>query len=122
MLARVLQSKGHTQTVHLTPSQPEFKVMGTAGPAAVVRTYFKLGVEHILLGFDHLLFVLALLFLVGGWRRLVATITAFTIRPKINAGGTQAHGKKTLDYWKALIKNLYRTRNVHMMNVSKCFK
>jgi hydrogenase/urease accessory protein HupE len=38
-----------------------------------------LGVEHILLGFDHLLFVLALLFLVDGWRRLVGTITAFTV-------------------------------------------
>lgn len=79
VLARVEHSNGRTQTVRLTPSQPEFKVMGTAGPAAVVRTYFKLGVEHILLGFDHLLFVLALLFLVAGWRRLVATITAFTM-------------------------------------------
>ena len=45
----------------------------------MVRTYFKLGVEHILLGFDHLLFVLALLFLVEGWRRLLGTITAFTV-------------------------------------------
>jgi len=79
VLARVEHSNGRTQTVRLTPSQPEFKVMGTTGPAAVIRTYFKLGVEHILLGFDHLLFVLALLFLVVGWRRLVATITAFTI-------------------------------------------
>ena len=79
VLARVEYSSGRTQTVRLTPSQPEFKVMGTAGPAAVVRTYFKLGVEHILLGFDHLLFVLALLLLVAGWRRLVATITAFTM-------------------------------------------
>ncbi len=78
VLARVEHSNGQTQTVRLTPSQPEFKVMGAVGPAAVVRTYFKLGVEHILLGFDHLLFVLALLFLVEGWRRLVATITAFT--------------------------------------------
>jgi hydrogenase/urease accessory protein HupE len=79
VLARLEHSNGHTQTVRLTPSQPEFKVMGTAGPAAVVRTYFKLGVEHILLGFDHLMFVLALLFLVESWRRLVATITAFTV-------------------------------------------
>ena len=78
-LARVVHRNGRTQTVRLTPSRPEFKVMGTAGTAAVIRTYFKLGVEHILLGFDHLLFVLALLFLVEGWRRLVATITAFTI-------------------------------------------
>jgi hypothetical protein len=61
VLARVVQSNGRTQTVRLTPSQPEFKVMETAGTAAVIRTYFKLGIEHILLGFDHLLFVLALL-------------------------------------------------------------
>jgi hypothetical protein len=79
VLARVEHSNGGTQTVRLTPSQPEFKVKATAGTAAVIRTYFKLGVDHILLGFDHLLFVLALLFLVEGWRRLTATITAFTI-------------------------------------------
>jgi len=79
VLARVEQSEGATQTARLTPSQPEFKVLGTSDPAAVALTYFKLGVEHILLGFDHLLFVLALLLLVGGWRRLVGTITAFTL-------------------------------------------
>jgi hypothetical protein len=79
VLARIELTNGRTQTVRLTPSQPEFTVTGTAGSAAVMQTYFKLGVEHILLGFDHLLFVLALLFLVQGWRRLVATITAFTL-------------------------------------------
>ena len=36
------------------------------------------GCEHILSGFDHLLFVFALLFLVGFERRLLLTITAFT--------------------------------------------
>jgi hydrogenase/urease accessory protein HupE len=38
-----------------------------------------LGIEHILSGLDHLLFVLGLLFLVGFNRRLVGTITAFTV-------------------------------------------
>ncbi len=38
-----------------------------------------MGVEHILLGIDHLLFVLALLMVVKGARRLIATITAFTV-------------------------------------------
>jgi hydrogenase/urease accessory protein HupE len=45
----------------------------------VVRTYTVLGIEHILTGFDHLLFVLALLLLVRGKRRLIATVTAFTV-------------------------------------------
>jgi hypothetical protein len=79
VLVRLEHSNGRTQTVRLTPTQPEFKVMAAAGTGAVTGTYFKLGVEHILLGFDHLLFVMALLFLVDGWRRLTATITAFTI-------------------------------------------
>jgi len=39
--------------------------------------------EHILLGIDHLLFVLGLFFLVGNWRRLVATVTAFTVAHSI---------------------------------------
>ena len=42
-----------------------------------------LGVEHILRGIDHLLFVLALLILLQGTRRLVATVTAFTVAHSI---------------------------------------
>jgi hydrogenase/urease accessory protein HupE len=49
----------------------------------VAWTYLGLGVEHILLGIDHLLFVLALLFLVQGWRRVIITITAFTVAHSI---------------------------------------
>ncbi|MEJ2180131.1 MAG: HupE/UreJ family protein, partial [Gammaproteobacteria bacterium] len=46
-----------------------------------------LGVEHILLGIDHLLFVFALLLIVTGVRRLVWTITAFTIAHSITLAG-----------------------------------
>jgi len=42
-----------------------------------------MGVEHILAGIDHLLFVLALLLIVDGTRRLVMTITAFTVAHSI---------------------------------------
>jgi hydrogenase/urease accessory protein HupE len=41
------------------------------------------GIEHILLGYDHLLFVFALMLVVGGIRRLVWTITAFTVAHSI---------------------------------------
>ena len=40
--------------------------------------FFVLGVEHILIGFDHLAFLLALLVAGGGLRKALATITAFT--------------------------------------------
>ena len=42
-----------------------------------------LGIEHTLGGFDHLLFVLALLLIVRGGKRIVATVTAFTIAHSI---------------------------------------
>jgi hydrogenase/urease accessory protein HupE len=69
--------------VRLTPEQTSFEVKAAPGALEVVRTYFVLGVEHILLGIDHLLFVLGLLFLVGNWKRLVATVTAFTVAHSI---------------------------------------
>ena len=54
-----------------------------AGAWEVARTYLVLGVEHILFGIDHLLFVLALLLVVKGAGRVVATVTAFTIAHSI---------------------------------------
>ena len=44
----------------------------------VVGQYFALGVEHILIGLDHLLFVTGLLLLAHSWRELLVTVTAFT--------------------------------------------
>ena len=55
----------------------------STGKLEVARTYLVLGVEHILLGIDHLLFVLALLLIVRGGRRIVLTITAFTVAHSI---------------------------------------
>jgi HupE / UreJ protein len=52
---------------------------GTGALAVAARRYFGLGVEHILLGLDHLLFVFGLLLLVRGPWQLFKTITAFTL-------------------------------------------
>jgi len=66
----------------ITSAQPRVHLYGSAddgrGMGEIASAYLVLGVEHILSGVDHLLFVLALLFLVGFNRRLVWTITAFT--------------------------------------------
>jgi len=83
VLVRLQQRDGTVQTLRLIPSAPFFVVEATQGKLEVASTYLKLGVEHILLGVDHLLFVLALLILVQGARRLVATVTAFTIAHSI---------------------------------------
>ncbi len=79
VLVRLVRSDGTVQLARVFPASPNF--VATASPHAfeVVRTYTILGIEHILTGFDHLLFVLALVILVKGLRRLIATITAFTV-------------------------------------------
>lgn len=82
-LVRVKHSGGTIQTVRLTPREIGFTVSGEPSTLEVITTYLSLGVEHILLGIDHLLFVFALLLIVQGWRRLIGTITAFTVAHSI---------------------------------------
>jgi hypothetical protein len=83
VLARIDDGEAGAETVRLTPSQPEAVLVGRRSLDQIAGTYFKLGVEHILGGIDHLLFVAALLLVVSGWRRLVGTITAFTVAHSI---------------------------------------
>lgn len=58
-------------------------VEAPAGTSEIAWSYLVLGVEHILGGIDHLLFVLALLLIVRGGRRIVLTVTAFTVAHSI---------------------------------------
>ena len=53
----------------------------------MANTYFLLGVDHILTGFDHLMFVLALILLISDRWILVKTITAFTVAHSITLAG-----------------------------------
>ncbi|MCA0895013.1 HupE/UreJ family protein [Microbulbifer agarilyticus] len=82
-LVRIAGIDRPIQTVRLTPRQNSTIVDAAPGTGTITWSYFTLGVEHILLGIDHLLFVFALLLIVIGWRRLLATITAFTVAHSI---------------------------------------
>lgn len=79
VLVRVVRADGSVQTTRATSSAPSFVVEASPERWGVAVTYLRLGVEHILGGVDHLLFVFGLLLLVSGWRRVVGTITAFTV-------------------------------------------
>jgi hydrogenase/urease accessory protein HupE len=79
VLVRVESLAGAIQTERLSPTKTVFVVQATPGSGEVAVTYLRLGVEHILFGFDHLLFVLALVILVREWRRVAVTVTAFTV-------------------------------------------
>src|SRR5258706_2807784 len=50
---------------------------------SVAWSLFRLGVEHILTGYDHLLFLLGLILVGGKLRELLVVVTAFTIAHSI---------------------------------------
>jgi hydrogenase/urease accessory protein HupE len=79
VLVRSVRADASVQVARLSPSTPAFVFEATPGSLEVARAYTMLGVEHILRGIDHLLFVLALMLLVRDKWLLVKTITAFTV-------------------------------------------
>ena len=87
VLGRLERLDGTTQVTRVTPSAPSFVVEAAPRAIQVATMYLKLGVDHILLGIDHLLFVFALLILVKGTRRLIATVTAFTLAHSLTLAG-----------------------------------
>jgi hydrogenase/urease accessory protein HupE len=79
VLVRIEFADGTAWTQRLKPSVPAAVIPKTVSRLQTAGVYLKLGVEHILSGVDHLLFVLALIILTrGGWK-LVKTVTAFTL-------------------------------------------
>jgi hydrogenase/urease accessory protein HupE len=77
-LLRIEYRDGRSWTQRLTPAAPVTVVPQAPTGISVAWTYGALGVEHILTGFDHLLFVLGLVLLAPGLRQLFGAITAFT--------------------------------------------
>ena len=68
------------QFIFSAATEPQTFYRGTtAGALAVMGTFIPSGVHHIMIGPDHILFLVGLLLLGGSWRRLVTIVTAFTI-------------------------------------------
>lgn len=83
VLVRLVRADGTTQLGRVMPTEARIEISASPGAFEVAHTYTALGIGHILTGFDHLLFVLALLILVNGKNRLIATVTAFTLAHSI---------------------------------------
>src|SRR5262249_22047804 len=87
-LVRVNLAGRASVTQVLKPAEPAWKIDRDAatGSAVSAAGFFRMGVEHILYGIDHLLFVLLLLLIVARRWMLVKTVTAFTVAHTITLG------------------------------------
>lgn len=83
VLVRVQRQDGSSSTEIVRPGRAWFELAPPRGALQSAAVFLVQGIEHILLGVDHLLFVLGLLALVGSPWMLVKTITAFTVAHSI---------------------------------------
>lgn len=86
VLIKVYYANGLEET-HLVHPNSTSAVIG--GPGSVIQrigAYARLGIQHIALGVDHLLFVLGLLLIVSSPMMLLKTITSFTLAHSITLG------------------------------------
>ena len=82
-LTRVVDGRSPSLVAYGIPASSGLRYLK---PVAI--DYTRLGIEHILTGFDHLLFVLAITILVRSGKRLVAAITAFTVAHSLTLAAT----------------------------------
>ncbi len=82
-LVRVSRRSGESHSLLASPDQAEVIIPEVESFGAVARDYLTLGVRHILEGYDHLLFLVCLMLIAGTGRRILITITGFTIAHSI---------------------------------------
>ncbi|MBB3046172.1 hydrogenase/urease accessory protein HupE [Litorivivens lipolytica] len=78
-LLKIELADGRSYSQLLRRDGQSYTLPKESGTLAVVWQYFVLGIEHILIGLDHLLFVTGLLLLAASWKQLLVTVTAFTV-------------------------------------------
>lgn len=88
VIVRFEPMAGAPKTLRINGAEPFIVIPERQSTSAVAGTYFWLGVEHILFGFDHLLFVLCLMMLVRQLKPLFIAITSFTIAHSITLAAT----------------------------------
>lgn len=87
-IARFVPLEEPTQSFRLTADAPAATILAEPDALSVLMDYFVIGAEHIVFGWDHLLFVIALVLLVRGPWPVVKAATAFTIAHSITLVAT----------------------------------
>ena len=78
-VVRVNLATGESHTMALSSGIRQFRMPAPEDAGSVARQYLWLGTEHIWRGLDHLLFLVCLIWIAGTWKRILITITGFTL-------------------------------------------
>ncbi|KAF0114103.1 MAG: hypothetical protein FD163_2340 [Hyphomonadaceae bacterium] len=87
VFVRIAPLNSNVQSLRLNAEQPNGHIKEKPNRWQVAQTYFITGVEHILRGYDHLLFVLALVLLLRSPWTIAKAATAFTVAHSITLAG-----------------------------------
>ena len=88
VLLRVAPLDRPVQAMRLTANAPMAVIQAKPERWQVAKTYFVTGIDHIIFGYDHLLFVVALVLLLSGFWTIVKAVTAFTVAHSLTLIGT----------------------------------
>ncbi|THD59897.1 HupE/UreJ family protein [Phenylobacterium sp.] len=104
VFVRIRLKNGEGVDTIVRPEAPQFRIDLKAGAPTAVSAFLLLGVEHILTGPDHLLFVLGLLLIVRDRWMLLKTVSAFTVAHSLTlAAATLGHIQLSTPLLNALI-------------------
>jgi hydrogenase/urease accessory protein HupE len=82
-LFRISRANGEKHSILAAPEETRVVIPETESFGAVAKDYLVLGIEHILEGYDHLLFLVCLLLIAGTGGRIFVTVTGFTLAHSI---------------------------------------
>lgn len=86
VLIRVYYANGLHETHLVQPNRPSVVIGGPSSLVQRIGAYTRLGVGHIALGADHLLFVLGLMLIISSPMMLLKTVSSFTVAHSITLG------------------------------------
>lgn len=88
VFVEIVSASGDTHSLILKPQRASFVMDAGAGKGSGTGflSYFRLGVEHLLTGFDHIIFVIGLVLLVRTPMKLIKVVTSFTVAHSLTLG------------------------------------
>ena len=78
---------GAVTSIFAGKDQPRLELAGAESAGGRLIRFFLLGIEHIFTGYDHLLFLAALLLTARRGREIALLVTAFTVAHSLTLGG-----------------------------------